>query len=72
METASAALADALEAEGFVAKAGLDARDTGAIHVMIGPRGKEFMRLRGPARHSVRSRRSTTSLKRCSPCSVRC
>jgi hypothetical protein len=38
LEMASTALADALSAEGFVAKAGLDARNTGAIHVMIGPK----------------------------------
>jgi hypothetical protein len=35
---AGAALADALSVEGFVAKAGLDARNTGAIHLMIGPK----------------------------------
>jgi hypothetical protein len=37
---AGAALADALSVEGFVAKAGLDARNTGAIHLMIGPRDR--------------------------------
>jgi hypothetical protein len=38
MEAASVAPADALKAEGFEAKAGLDARNTGAIHVMVGPK----------------------------------
>jgi hypothetical protein len=38
MAMAGAALADGLSVEGFVAKAGLDARNTGAIHLMIGPK----------------------------------
>jgi hypothetical protein len=38
MEAAAIALADALTAEGFEAKAGLDARNAGAIQVMVGPK----------------------------------
>jgi hypothetical protein len=38
MESAAVALADALKAEGFAAKAGLDARNSGAINVMVGPK----------------------------------
>ena len=38
VEAAATALAEALIAEGFAAKAGLDMSNTGIVHVMVGPK----------------------------------
>jgi hypothetical protein len=38
VEAAAVALADALTAEGFAAQAGLDMRNTGVVHVIVGPK----------------------------------